>query len=230
MKYASTQSEKKRLDIPGCNNLKKIYTFIDAHFITWEMFLEYLKGSCVNTKETLCDYCSLNEKCCPGIDHVPRPFPDYESTGLHYLRMKKTAMANMITDDFHPRVQLKKAYVLGECTLDNPNKTLEFSKKFVVSEECIRGNLEHLKLVDLKKDKRKKERAEKDLPRQGRNMKILIGLPCSKIDQRDNSCFGQIPETPQHRLPAKEESKTQRSTKAHNQPFGCNTKPKGARQ
>ena len=48
-------------------------------------------------------------------------------------------------------------------TLDNPTKILEFSKKFVVSEECIRGNLEHLKVLDLKKDKRsrKKERVEK---------------------------------------------------------------------
>ena len=49
--------------------------------------LEYLKGSCENTIGTLCDYCSLNEKCCPGINHVPRPFPDYESTGLYYLPM-----------------------------------------------------------------------------------------------------------------------------------------------
>ena len=71
--------------------------------------------------------------------------------------------------------------MLGECTLDNPNKILEFSNKFVVSEECIRGNLEHLKLLDLKKEKRKKERAENNLPRQGRNMKILIGLPCLKM-------------------------------------------------
>ena len=76
---------------------------------------------------------------------------------------------------------LKKAYLLDECTLDNPNKILEFSKKFVVSEECIRGNLEHLKLHDLKKEKRKKERAGKNLPRQGRNMKILIVLPCLKM-------------------------------------------------
>ncbi|XP_068680109.1 uncharacterized protein [Montipora foliosa] len=59
MKYASTQSEMKRLDIPGCNYLKKIYTFIislryygssffpvfiDDHFIFGEMFLEYLKA------------------------------------------------------------------------------------------------------------------------------------------------------------------------------------------
>ena len=49
MKYASTQSEKKRRDIPGCNYLKKIYTFIDAHFIIGKMFLEYLKGFCENT-------------------------------------------------------------------------------------------------------------------------------------------------------------------------------------
>ena len=49
MKYASTQSEKKRLDISGCNYLKKICAFINAHFIIGEMFLEYLKGSCENT-------------------------------------------------------------------------------------------------------------------------------------------------------------------------------------
>lgn len=76
--------------------------------------------------------------------------------------MGKTPIASRITDDFHPRVQSKKAYVLGECTLDNPNKILEFSKKFVVSEECIRGNLENLKLLGLKKEKRKRERAEKN--------------------------------------------------------------------
>ena len=32
--------------------------------------------------------------------------------------------------------------MLDKCTLDNPNKISEFSKKFVVPEECIRGNLE----------------------------------------------------------------------------------------
>ena len=37
------------------------------------------------------------------------------------------------------------------------------------------------------------------------------------VNQTDNSCFGQIPETPQHRLPGKEESKTQWSPKANNQ-------------
>lgn len=131
MKYASRQSEKKRLDFPGCNYLKKIYTFIDAHFIIGEMFLECLKGSCENTTGALCDYCSLNEKC-PGIDRVPRPFPDFESAGLHQLPMNKTPKVNRITDDFHPRVQLKKAYVLGECTLDTPNKILEISERFVV--------------------------------------------------------------------------------------------------
>ena len=50
-----------------------------------------------------------------------------ESTGLHYLSMNETPMANRITDDFRSRVQLKKAYVLSECTLENPNKILEFS-------------------------------------------------------------------------------------------------------
>ena len=64
--------------------------------------------------------------------------------------------------------------MLDKCTLDNPNKISEFSKKFVVPEECIRGNLEPLKLLDLKKEKRKKERAEKSLPKQGRTIKIFV--------------------------------------------------------
>lgn len=83
-------------------------------FIIGGMFLEYLKGSCENTTGTLCDYCCLNGICCPGIDRVPRLFPDIESTRLRYLPMSKTPMANRITGDFHLRVQLKKACVLGE--------------------------------------------------------------------------------------------------------------------
>ena len=103
-------------------------------------------------------------------------------------------------------------YTVGECTLDNPNKILEFSKKFVVSEEYIRGNLEHLKLFDVKKDKRKKERAEKRSAQAGKKYEDfdwVAMLEDGSLTKQTNSCFGQIPETPQHRLPGKEESKTQ---------------------
>ena len=47
--------------------------------------------------------------------------------------------------------------------LDTSKTILEFSERFVVSEECIRDNLEHLKLLDLKKKKPKKEIAKKKI-------------------------------------------------------------------
>ena len=52
-------------------------------------------------------------------------------------------------------------YKHGFLMIDNPNKILEFSKKLVLSEECIRSNLEHLKLLDLKKEKRRKRELKK---------------------------------------------------------------------
>jgi len=60
-----------------------------------------------------------------------------------------------------PRVQLKKAFASGGCSLDDPNSISNFGKKFVVSEGCVKSYLEHLKLLELKKEKRKKDKAEK---------------------------------------------------------------------
>ena len=54
-----------------------------------------------------------------------------------------------------PRVQLKAAYASGKCSLDDP------TREFVVAEGCMKDYLEHLTLLDLKKDKRKKERRAK---------------------------------------------------------------------
>ena len=54
-----------------------------------------------------------------------------------------------------PRVQLKAAFASGKCSLDDP------TREFVVAEGCMKDYLEHLTLLYLKKDKRKKERLAK---------------------------------------------------------------------
>lgn len=163
MKYTSAKTDVAKHKVPGYHYFKKLYSFIDGHCIIGEMFLEYLKGSCKETGSsgTLCDFCSTSEQCCGQLDHVARPFPDYESAGHHYLPLAKTPANNRIIDDYMPRKQLKTVFASSECSLEDPTSVSNFSRKYLVSEECVKNYLEHLTLLDLKKVKRKKERLAK---------------------------------------------------------------------
>jgi len=43
-----------------------------------------------------------------------------------------------------------------ECILETIDSILKFTQEFVVSEKCVKTYLEELKLLELKKEKRKK--------------------------------------------------------------------------
>ena len=120
-------------------------------------FIEYLKGSCKDACGKLCDFCTSREKCCSQIEHVPKPFPDHEKPGYHYISADKTRTNNRVVDDYLLRTQLKKAYISGECCLKDPTSISNFSRQFIVSEECITDYRKHLKLLELRKEKRKKQ-------------------------------------------------------------------------
>ena len=88
MQYAAAKTEAKKQQVPGCNYFKKIYSFMDTHCQSGEMFLEYLKGSCeISSSGKLCDFCKSSEKCCSQTERVPRLFPDHQSPGLHYRNL-----------------------------------------------------------------------------------------------------------------------------------------------
>ena len=46
--------------------------------------------------------------------------------------------------------------------MDDPSSISKFSTKFVVAGGCVKDYLEHLTVLDLKKDERKKERLAKN--------------------------------------------------------------------
>ena len=161
MQYTAAKTEAKRRQVPGCSYFKKMYSFIDTHFQIGEMFLEYQRRDCEISSGKLCDFCKSSEKCCSQTERIPRPFPDYQSPGLHYLPVHMTSTVNRTIDDYLPRAQLRKAYQSGECSLEDLDSISKFAQEFVVSEECVKTYLEHLKLLELKKVKRKKERLEK---------------------------------------------------------------------
>ena len=167
MKYPNAKTDAAKHSVSGYHYFKKIYSFMDSHCIMGEMFLEYLKVACKENGElsgtVLCDFCSTREQCCEEIEHVARPFPENEIDGHHYLPLSKTPANNRLVDDYMPRVQLKAEYVSGQCSLDDPTSISKFAREFVVAEGCVKDYLEHLTLLDLKKDKRKKERLAKKL-------------------------------------------------------------------
>ena len=117
MQYAYCKTEAKKQQCPGSNYFKKIYSFIDTHFEIGEMYLEYLKGSCKISSGKLCDFCTSCEKCSgESLVRIPRPYPDHESPGLHYLPLSSTPTTNRSIDDFLPRAQLKKpVHLVNAC-------------------------------------------------------------------------------------------------------------------
>ncbi len=123
------------------------------------MYLEYLKGSCETKTGTLCEYCSINQRRCPDLHHVPRPYPDdANAISFHYLSEKETPSTNRSVDEFHPGVQIKKSFAQDKAFFDNPNNITAFSKKYVLGEELIQTYVDHLKVIELRRNKQAKEK------------------------------------------------------------------------
>ena len=157
MKYTNAKTEATRHLVPGYHYFKKMHSFMDSHCIIGEMFLEYLNGACKEIEEirTLCDVCSTREQCCEEIERVARRFPTTKVVGIIIFLLSKTQRTNdslMITCHGYCWTA---ASASGQCSLDDPSS---ISTKFDAAEACVKDYLELLTVLDLKKDKRKKER------------------------------------------------------------------------
>ena len=52
---------------------------------------------------------------------MPKPYPDAQRPGLHYLATKDTPTVGRSADDFHPRVQLKEIFREDNSFFDHPD-------------------------------------------------------------------------------------------------------------
>jgi hypothetical protein len=71
------------------------------------------------------------------IKHVPWPFPDHKSRRYHYLPADKSPTNNRFVNDYLARTQLKKAYISGEYSLEDPISISNFSRQFMVSKNVL---------------------------------------------------------------------------------------------
>ena len=163
--YAAASSATRET-LPGSGYIQKIVTFFESHYIRGELFMEYLKHSCSSTQNNeLCFHCSTNDWVLAQIPRIPHPIPDEKRKG-HYKSLndciEASASMERHTDDYQPRVNIKKMFDAGDLSSDNLEQIKIFSEKFAVEEKHVRSQLvhfEHLKLKDSKrKDKRRREK------------------------------------------------------------------------
>ena len=161
LQYTSTKSEINRAKVPGNAYFSKIEKFTQEHGESGEMYMEFLRGSCEKEESERCEYCVSNDFCCcADIKHIPKPYPDAQRPGLHYLATKDTPTVGRSVDDFHPRVQLKAIFSEDNSFFDNADNITDFSQKYLVTEDAIKTCVNHMKLLSLRKEKRSKEKAE----------------------------------------------------------------------
>ena len=160
---------------------------MDSQCIIGQMFPEYLKGQACKENGDF----STREQCCVLQDH----FPTTKVVAIIMSLSSRIPTKNRVIDDYMLRVLLKATYTSGQRSLDNPTPSSfsKFSTKFVVAEGCVKAMyrryinsiiiiiiiiiiikdcLEHLKVLDLKTDKRRKDWL-KSQQRQARNYQVV---------------------------------------------------------
>ena len=126
--------------------------------------MEYQKGSCLEVSGELCWHCKWNDWIGPKCNRIPQPIPDPKNP-MHYLDVFSTPLVDgkgriREADDWQPRVQITKAFNEGLVFLDNREGISELRKELAREEKHIVATLEHIKDIEMRKEKRARERQE----------------------------------------------------------------------
>ena len=92
-------------------------------------YLNTRRGASEISSGKLCDFCQSSKMCCSQNERSPRPFPDYQSPGLHYLPVHRKPTVCRTIDDYLPRAQLREAYQSGECSLKDLESIAKFAQE-----------------------------------------------------------------------------------------------------
>ena len=108
-----SKAKNLRHSVPGAAYFDKIFTFIDQHTQSGELYTEFLKESCENTLGSPCQYCAQNCWIGPTMKQIPRPVPDHAALPeFHYKIVHATPLTDSdgnerVPDDWQPRCNIK---------------------------------------------------------------------------------------------------------------------------
>lgn len=154
---------RERPESPGGHYYAKVLSFLKSHCHAGEKYLEFVKGAC-EKNGIVCDYCTKHPWVGPKTTRVPAPFPDVSQLpAFHYLDVLTTPTKDdkgkpRLIDDFQPRVHLKKLVSNGSISLNDPSSIDSFSKKFIVQRPLVISALEHLQLLQIRKEKKEERK------------------------------------------------------------------------
>ena len=104
---------------------------------------------------------SKHSTCVVLVKPVPRPYPDYDQLPtFHYKSRAETPIykdngtTRRETDDFNPRVHIKKEFESGNLKSTDLETVREISRKYVIEEDLVLKKLTHLEYLRLKRQKK----------------------------------------------------------------------------
>jgi hypothetical protein len=144
--------------VPGGHLALQLETFSLNHSTRGLLFSEESREKCLLLTGNLCAECLTNpQKQGEKLITVPQPQVNEECTA--YLDVCHSSYSDRDVDDFLPRKNLDQLF--KDNRLGTEEEILNASKKLLIERKYIDKRIKHLKLLELKKDLRKKETQDK---------------------------------------------------------------------
>ena len=112
---------------------------------------------CKRFSSNLCSWCSNNRWVAPETERIPQPVPDPNNWG-HFMDIYQTESTSRTPNDYLPRKCLKDFYGEHSVSIINDGNTIKsFCSKNKVDEKHVITYVNHLKVIDIRKDIRTRE-------------------------------------------------------------------------
>ena len=154
--FTSDLSEFVRF-VPGHSYFQKIEGFVSSHYEERENYRDFIKYGCsTEVGPTNCSFC--RRWTGPVFGRCPKPVPDHAQPPAHHY--PAYTVEGRTVDDLQSCVQLKQSHEKSEISLSDEDSVAAFADRYIVKPKFVVSYLQHLDVLDFKRNKRKEERAK----------------------------------------------------------------------
>ena len=153
--------------VPGGSFALTLEDFSSKHSSRGLLYTEVAREKCFLLGGQMCDDCVQHPQE-PGSKLVTVPQPEVDEDKSEYLDVSQSAFKDRMVDDYLPRKNLDQMF--KDKKMETEEDLINFSKKFIVEKKFIDKRIQHLKLLELKKELRRKETEAKRIDR---NVKVF---------------------------------------------------------
>ena len=153
--------------VPGGSFALTLEDFSSKHLSRGLLYSEVAREKCLLLGGQMCEVCVEHPQE-PGSKLVTVPQPQVNEERSEYLDVSQSDIKDRMVDDYLPRKNLDQMF--KDKKIETEDDVLNFSKKFLVEKKFIDKRIQHLKLLELKKELRRKETEAK---RVDRNVKVF---------------------------------------------------------